>query len=95
MPFELNDDIHHRSDDLVKISVADTQVGLDRHHGELNERPLGADYRAKWGLPKGYPMVAPSYAAARSALAKQSGLGQGGRPAAKTAPVARGRAKKA
>ena len=41
-------------------------------------------YRAKWGLPKDYPMVAPNYAAARSNLAKQSGLGQGGRkPAGK------------
>ena len=36
-------------------------------------------YRAKWGLPKDYPMVAPNYAKARSALAKQMGLGQGGR----------------
>lgn len=44
------------------------------------------DYRAKWGLPKDYPMVAPNYAASRSALAKQMGLGQGGRQAAK--PVA-------
>lgn len=33
-------------------------------------------YRAKWNLPRDYPMVAPAYAAARSALAKQSGLGQ-------------------
>ncbi|HEX8233467.1 MAG TPA: MucR family transcriptional regulator [Caulobacteraceae bacterium] len=39
------------------------------------------DYRAKWGLPKDYPMVAPTYAKARSDLAKQMGLGQGGRPA--------------
>lgn len=39
-------------------------------------------YRAKWGLPKDYPMVAPNYAAARSNLAKQSGLGQGGRKSA-------------
>jgi predicted transcriptional regulator len=54
------------------------------------------DYRAKWGLPKTYPMVAPAYAAARSQLAKQMGLGQGGRPPAKVAkPAARGRAKKA
>jgi predicted transcriptional regulator len=37
------------------------------------------DYRAKWGLPKDYPMVAPDYAKARSELAKQMGLGQGGR----------------
>ena len=33
-------------------------------------------YRAKWGLPNDYPMVAPSYAEARSNLAKQMGLGQ-------------------
>ena len=37
------------------------------------------DYRAKWSLPKDYPMVAPNYAKARSDLAKQMGLGQGGR----------------
>jgi len=37
------------------------------------------DYRSKWGLPKDYPMVAPNYAKARSDLAKQMGLGQGGR----------------
>lgn len=33
-------------------------------------------YRDKWGLPPDYPMVAPNYAAARSQLAKQMGLGQ-------------------
>lgn len=54
------------------------------------------DYRAKWGLPKTYPMVAPSYAASRSALAKKMGLGQGGRkPAVPAKPAPRARAKKA
>lgn len=33
-------------------------------------------YRAKWGLPPDYPMVAPAYAEARSHLAKSMGLGQ-------------------
>jgi predicted transcriptional regulator len=33
-------------------------------------------YREKWGLSAEYPMVAPNYAAARSQLAKQMGLGQ-------------------
>ena len=33
------------------------------------------EYREKWGLPHDYPMVAPNYAAARSALAKKMGLG--------------------
>lgn len=33
-------------------------------------------YRAKWGLPATYPLVAPNYAELRSALAKQIGLGR-------------------
>lgn len=37
------------------------------------------DYRAKWNLPKDYPMVAPNYAEKRRALAKQIGLGTKGR----------------
>nr|WP_281353057.1 MucR family transcriptional regulator [Aureimonas leprariae] len=41
------------------------------------------EYRAKWKLAGDYPMVAPSYAAARSALAMQIGLGR--KP--KAAPV--------
>lgn len=39
------------------------------------------EYRAKWGLPKDYPIVAPAYAEARSNLARQMGLGQKGRRA--------------
>lgn len=34
------------------------------------------EYRAKWGLPRDYPMVAPNYAKARSELAKSMGLGR-------------------
>ena len=34
-----------------------------------------AQYRARWGLPADYPMVAPNYAKVRSSLAKQIGLG--------------------
>ena len=41
------------------------------------------EYRTKWGLAKDYPMVAPNYAKARSDLAKQMGLGQGGRKPAR------------
>ena len=47
------------------------------------KRPLMArygmtpeEYRSRWGLPADYPMVAPSYAEARSELAKQMGLGR-------------------
>ena len=34
------------------------------------------DYRAKWGLPPDYPMVAPAYARQRSDFAKKIGLGR-------------------
>lgn len=34
------------------------------------------EYRARWGLPSTYPMVAPSYAAKRSQLAQEIGLGR-------------------
>jgi len=55
---------------------------LKRHlRSKYNLSP--EDYRAKWGLPADYPMVAPAYAAARSALAKTIGLGVGGRAAGK------------
>lgn len=46
-------------------------------------------YRAKWGLAKDYPMVAPNYASARSALAKRMGLGQKSNrsPGARKGPI--------
>jgi predicted transcriptional regulator len=34
------------------------------------------EYRAKWGLPPDYPMVAPAYARQRSEFAKKIGLGR-------------------
>ena len=37
------------------------------------------EYRAKWGLPPDYPMVAPNYAEQRSAFAKKIGLGRSAR----------------
>ena len=55
------------------------------------------EYRAKWSLPADYPMVAPGYAATRSALAKEMGLGRKpkAQPELVTAPVKRGRKAKA
>ena len=48
---------------------------LKRHlRTQYNMTP--EQYREKWALPPDYPMVAPNYAAARSQLAKQMGLGQ-------------------
>lgn len=44
-------------------------------------------YRTKWGLPRDYPMVAPSYAEQRRSLAKKIGLGRKAKTAS-TAPAA-------
>jgi predicted transcriptional regulator len=55
---------------------------LKRHlRTQYNMSP--EQYREKWALPADYPMVAPAYAKARSALAKQMGLGQQRRRRAK------------
>ncbi|RVD46271.1 MucR family transcriptional regulator [Mesorhizobium sp. M4B.F.Ca.ET.169.01.1.1] len=51
------------------------------------------EYRQKWNLPSDYPMVAPSYAATRSALAKSIGLGRkAAAPAAAAKPKRAARA---
>ena len=63
------------SDYLVCLEDGKKFKSLKRHlrtqYGMTPEQ-----YREKWGLPPDYPMVAPNYAAARSQLAKQMGLGQ-------------------
>ena len=46
-------------------------------------------YRAKWGLPHDFPMVAPSYSRRRQEMAKAIGLGR--KPAPKPAPEPRAR----
>ena len=63
---------------------------LKRH---LNTNGLSlAAYKERYGLPADYPSTAPEYSAARSALAKAAGLGQGGRAAkAKAARAPRAR----
>jgi predicted transcriptional regulator len=67
-------------DYLVCLEDGRKFKSLKRHlRTKYNMSP--EDYRAKWGLQKDYPMVAPNYARARSDLAKQMGLGQGGRKA--------------
>jgi predicted transcriptional regulator len=57
---------------------------LRRHLSTLGMTP--DQYRTKWGLPESYPMVAPEYAATRSALAKKIGLGQVRKDTAKRKP---------
>jgi len=62
-------------DHLVCLEDGKKFKSLRRHlRSQYNMTP--EQYREKWGLPPDYPMVAPNYAAARSQLAKQMGLGQ-------------------
>ncbi|HYF23539.1 MAG TPA: MucR family transcriptional regulator [Caulobacteraceae bacterium] len=69
-------------DHLVCLEDGRKFKSLKRHlRTKYNMSP--EEYRAKWNLPKDYPMVAPNYAKARSDLAKQMGLGQGGRKPAR------------
>ncbi len=63
-----------------------------RRHLMTHYRMTPEDYRAKWNLPKDYPMVAPTYAEKRRELAKQIGLGTKGRGGGRK-PAARASAK--
>ncbi len=64
-----------KSDHLVCLEDGKKMKMLKRHlmtdHGMTP-----AEYRARWGLPADYPMVAPEYAEKRRTLAKEIGLGR-------------------
>jgi predicted transcriptional regulator len=63
------------SDYIICLEDGRKFKSLKRHlRTQYNMSP--EQYREKWALPSDYPMVAPAYAKARSALAKQMGLGQ-------------------
>ncbi len=73
-------------DFLISLEDGMKYKTLKRH---LRNFGLTAEeYRAKWGLPADYPMVAPNYAAKRSELARSSGLGQQRRKITARAAVA-------
>ena len=62
-------------DYLICLDDGKKFKSLKRHlRTAYNRTP--EEYRARWNLPSGYPMVAPNYSQARSALAKSMGLGQ-------------------
>ncbi|SFU39081.1 transcriptional regulator, MucR family [Methylobacterium sp. 174MFSha1.1] len=67
-------------DHLISFLDGKPYRSLKRHLTSQGMTP--AEYRQKFGLPHDYPMVAASYAAQRSALAKSLGLGQRRRDAA-------------
>jgi predicted transcriptional regulator len=63
------------SDYIVCLEDGKKFKSLKRHL-RTQYKMTPEQYREKWGLTPDYPMVAPNYAAARSQLAKQMGLGQ-------------------
>jgi predicted transcriptional regulator len=77
-------------DYLISLEDGKQYKSLKRHLAGHGLTPQ--EYRAKWGLPRDYPMVAPNYAAARSELAKKIGLG---RKAPEVKPAKKGGRRKA
>jgi predicted transcriptional regulator len=62
-------------DYIISLENGQKFKSLKRHL--MNSYGMTPDeYRAKWGLPRDYPMVAPNYAKARSELARSMGLGR-------------------
>jgi predicted transcriptional regulator len=66
-----------------------------RRHLSTRHGLTGEQYLKRWNLPSDHPLTAPTYSEQRSSLAKELGLGRGGRqsaPAASSeAPRRRGR----
>ncbi len=67
-------------DYLISLEDGRKLKSMKRYLAGLGMTPQ--QYREKWGLPHDYPMVAPAYAAHRSALAKTLGLGRRAAPEA-------------
>lgn len=62
-------------DYIICLEDGKQMTMLKRHL--MTEHNMTVDqYRARWGLPSNYPMVAPNYAETRSNLAKKMGLGR-------------------
>src|SRR5436309_1624688 len=56
-----------------------------RRHLSTRHGLTGEQYLKRWNLPSDHPLTAPTYSEQRSALAKELGLGRGGRQAAAAA----------
>ncbi len=64
-----------KRNEIICLECGKGQKTLKRHlssgHGVTAE-----EYRARWGLGRDYPLVAPNYAKQRSEMAKKIGLGR-------------------
>jgi len=63
-----------RPDGLISFEDGRAYKTLRRHLNKLGLTP--SQYRAKWGLPHDYPLVAPNLSEFRSAMARQKQLGR-------------------
>ena len=70
------------------------RVRMLKRHLRTHHHLTPEEYRTKWGLAYNYPMVAPAYAEARSALARAAGLGHRREPAPKAEQKPRRRKRK-
>ena len=64
------------SPDAIVCLVCGARFKILRRHLAADHGLTPEAYRAHWGLPADYPLVAPDYADTRSRLAKQAGLGR-------------------
>lgn len=64
------------ADHLVCLACGKSFKTIKRHLGSEHQL-TPEEYRSKFGLPHGYPMVSVNYAKVRSAMAKKIGLGLG------------------
>ncbi len=71
------------TDDYIICLEDGKKLKMLKRHLMTHYNMTPEQYRQRWNLPIDYPMVAPNYAKARSELAKQMGLGQGGRKPAR------------
>lgn len=62
--------------DAITCLVCGRRFKAIKRHLAADHGLTPDEYRARWGLPADYPMVAPDYADTRSRLAKQAGLGR-------------------
>ena len=76
-----------KADYIICLEDGQKFKSLKRHVRSVHNMS-SEEYREKWGLPHDYPMVAPTYAARRSDLAKNMGLGRRGTAVAGTQPEA-------
>ena len=64
------------TDDYIICLEDGRKLKMLKRHLRTAYNMTPEEYRAKWGLPHDYPMVAPSYARKRQELAKKIGLGR-------------------